>query len=306
MIATTRTNLTKWRPWRKIEGDEDTEKAAPGHRAGSRADAACRTPAQAVGRKEQVARIRSAPVNSASVTDHPLPHLSTLSTLLLALAGAAGYVDAVGFLAFEHVFVANMTGNSVLLGIAAVEGHTDATLRSLLALAGFMVGATIGTTITDTRKAAGLWPAPVTAAIAIESVVLVTVAVAWAAVPHGTGALGGFVLGTAIAMGLQSAAARKLAVAGVSTVVLTSTLTSLVARAVAHIHHRKWSDPTPKDPTKGPGILFGVWFAYVIGAGLGAWLARVHPRLVIAVPAALVLLVMFVAQHTFHRGEARE
>ena len=237
----------------------------------------------------------------------PSHHFSILSVLLLALAGAAGYVDAVGFLVFDHIFVANMTGNSVLLGIAAVEGQTDATVRSVLALAGFIVGATLGTTLTDTRQHAGLWPSLVTAAIAIESVVLVAVAAAWVLLPHGTeAALGTFIVGTAIAMGLQSAAARKLAVPGVSTVVLTSTLTSLVARAVAHVRHRKWADPTPQDPTRGTAILFGVWGAYVVGAGLGAWVTRVNLPLVIVPPAVLVSLIALAALRTFHRVEENE
>jgi uncharacterized membrane protein YoaK (UPF0700 family) len=225
-----------------------------------------------------------------------------LGLLLLALAGAAGYVDAVGYLAFEHVFVANMTGNSVLLGIAAVEGHTDATLRSVLALLGFLAGAAVGTTLTDAQPAAGPWPAMVTIALTIESIVLIAVAVAWATLPHATGSiLRTFVVGTAFAMGLQSAAARKLAVPGVSTVVLTSTLTSLVARAVAHVRHRACAEPTTKDPARGPAILFGVWGAYVGGAGLGTWMTHVGLPFVIAPPAALVSLVALGALSTFHR-----
>jgi uncharacterized membrane protein YoaK (UPF0700 family) len=230
-----------------------------------------------------------------------------LSILLLVLAGVAGYVDAVGYLAFERIFVANMTGNSVLLGIAAVEGHTDATLRSVLALAGFIIGATIGTTLTDARQAEGLWPSLVTATVAIESVVLVAVAIAWAVLPHGSEAtLGTFVVGTAIAMGLQSAAARKLAVPGVSTVVLTSTLTSFVARAVTHVRHRRWTDPAPPDPTRGPAILLGVWGAYVVGAGLGTWVTHVNLPFVIVPPAALVSVVALAALRTFHRIEENE
>jgi Protein of unknown function (DUF1275) len=36
---------------------------------------------------------------------------------LLGLTGVTGLVDAVSFLALGHVFTANMTGNSVFLGI---------------------------------------------------------------------------------------------------------------------------------------------------------------------------------------------
>lgn len=256
----------------------------------------------------EVGMTRCAPVISPTVTAASPPHhLRLLSALLLSLAGAAGYVDAVGYLAFDHIFVANMTGNSVLLGIAAVEGHTDATLRSVLALLGFLVGATLGTTLTDARKAEGLWPALVTAALAIEGAVLVAIAVAWGWLPHGNEAtLRTLVFGTGVAMGLQSAAARKLAVPGVSTVVLTSTLTSFVARVGAHVRHRKWTDPTPRDPTQGPGILFGVWGAYVVGAGLGAWVTHVSLSLAMVLPAALVSFVTLAALRAFHGTEDNE
>ena len=41
----------------------------------------------------------------------------TKTSLLLTLAFAAGYVDALGYLGLGGVFTANMTGNTVLLGI---------------------------------------------------------------------------------------------------------------------------------------------------------------------------------------------
>jgi uncharacterized membrane protein YoaK (UPF0700 family) len=177
----------------------------------------------------------------------------------------------------------------------------------VLALTGFIVGATLGTTLTDADQAAAPWPALVTIALALEGVVLVVVAIAWAALPPRTEvALGAFIVGTAIAMGLQSAAARKLAVPGVSTVVLTSTLTSLVARTVAHIRHRRWADPKPQDWTKGPAILFGVWGAYVIGAGLGTWLTHLNLPLAIVPPAALVSLVALTAWRACQRVEGNK
>jgi uncharacterized membrane protein YoaK (UPF0700 family) len=40
---------------------------------------------------------------------------------VLLLTGAAGYVDAVSYLLLGRVFTANMTGNTVLLGLAIVR-----------------------------------------------------------------------------------------------------------------------------------------------------------------------------------------
>jgi uncharacterized membrane protein YoaK (UPF0700 family) len=57
--------------------------------------------------------------------------------LLLALAFAAGYIDALSYLGLSRVFTANMTGNTVLLGIVLADFDGVAIARSSLALAGF-------------------------------------------------------------------------------------------------------------------------------------------------------------------------
>jgi len=45
------------------------------------------------------------------------------NVLLLLLACVAGSVDAVSYVGLGHVFTANMTGNTVLLGLAL--GHAE-------------------------------------------------------------------------------------------------------------------------------------------------------------------------------------
>jgi hypothetical protein len=51
--------------------------------------------------------------------------------VLFGLAAVTGVVDAVCYLAFGHVFTANMTGNVVLLGfaVAGVESFVRQSLR---------------------------------------------------------------------------------------------------------------------------------------------------------------------------------
>ncbi|MGN6697263.1 MAG: YoaK family protein, partial [Thermomicrobiales bacterium] len=61
-------------------------------------------------------------------------------TLLLLLAGAAGSLDAISYLGLGHVFTANMTGNTVLLGVALAQRDMPAALRNAVALVGFGVG----------------------------------------------------------------------------------------------------------------------------------------------------------------------
>src|SRR3954447_17268108 len=136
------------------------------------------------------------------------PTLFTLEAMLLVLTWAAGAVDAVSYLGLGHVFTAMMTGNTVLLGLALAQGELLAAVRSILALLGFALGVTIAAVIVERDETDAEWPACVTAALALEAVILAVFAAAW----HFTDpALGGHsvqllivLLGTA--MGMQAAA----------------------------------------------------------------------------------------------------
>ena len=79
-----------------------------------------------------------------------------LPGLLLILTVVTGAVDAVSILRLGRVFVANMTGNVVVAGFAAVGVPGFALGPSLVALAGFLVGAAVGAT-TATARDHGDW-----------------------------------------------------------------------------------------------------------------------------------------------------
>jgi len=155
--------------------------------------------------------------------------------LLLALTWAAGYVDAIGYLALGGVFTANMTGNTVLLGLHVSQEQGAAVLRSLVALGGFGAGLLIGALIVERGRGAGPWPPAVNQALALEVVILGVFAIGW----HRTGAvravaeLQGLIALLAAAMGIQSAAVRRLDVPGIATTYMTGTLTSAVTGLVA-------------------------------------------------------------------------
>src|SRR5216684_3822152 len=64
--------------------------------------------------------------------------------LLYLFTAVTGLVDAVSYIGLGHIFTANMTGNIVLLGFAFAGVPGLSALRSLTALAAFLVGAVIG------------------------------------------------------------------------------------------------------------------------------------------------------------------
>ena len=99
--------------------------------------------------------------------------------LLLLLACAAGAIDAISYLGLGRVFTANMTGNTVLLGLALVQADHQEALRASLALVGFLGGGALGAWVVEKGSAAGLWPRTVTVALALEWGFLVVFAVGW-------------------------------------------------------------------------------------------------------------------------------
>jgi uncharacterized membrane protein YoaK (UPF0700 family) len=156
------------------------------------------------------------------------PH-GPLPPLLLALTVVTGLVDAFSYLVLGKVFVANMTGNVVLLGFALAGASGFSIPASLAALAGFSLGALVGGRV-GTRLGAHRGRL-LAVAVAVEAV-LVGTAVGVAATADDPGAgVARYVLVVllGLAMGTQSAAARKLAVPDMTTTVLTATITGVFA-----------------------------------------------------------------------------
>lgn len=159
-----------------------------------------------------------------------------LPGLLLVLTATTGLVDAVSILALGRVFVANMTGNVAFLGFAAAGAPGFSLSASLSALAGFLLGALAGGHLATThaahrgkllRDTVGLELALLLSALAVMAI--------------GPGLDSGVIRGvvaalTAVAMGAQTAAARRLAVPDLTTTVLTMTLTGIAAEARSGIH----------------------------------------------------------------------
>src|SRR5215212_658806 len=99
--------------------------------------------------------------------------------MLVMLSLAAGCVDAVGYLGLGHIFVANMTGNTVLLGLALGQAQGQAALRAVVALVVFTVGVAAGSMIVGSDREEATSPSAVTAALAVELAILDALAPGW-------------------------------------------------------------------------------------------------------------------------------
>jgi len=152
-----------------------------------------------------------------------------LPSLLVVMTVVTGLVDAFSYLVLGHVFVANMTGNVVFLGFALAGAPGFSITASFAAIAAFVLGAGLGGRL----YAKGRWHRGTLLyrASFIQAVFLLAGMIL--ALQVTSPANGGYrytligVMG--IAMGVQNATARKLAVPDLTTTVLTLTITGMVA-----------------------------------------------------------------------------
>jgi uncharacterized membrane protein YoaK (UPF0700 family) len=211
-----------------------------------------------------------------------------LPPLLLALTVVTGLVDAFSYLVLGHVFVANMTGNVVFLGFALVGAPGFSIGASAVALVAFgcgaLAGGRIGVRLGEHRGH------HITAAVSVQAF-LVAVSVVLAAVhgqPVPTGLRYPLIVVLALAMGVQNATARKLAVPDLTTTVLTLTITGIAA------------DSTIGGKSASAGRRFISVVAMFVGALVGAVFV-VHGTIVAPLVIALGLLV-FVVGTGLRRG----
>lgn len=159
--------------------------------------------------------------------DGPLPVFLILFTLV------TGMVDALSFLRLGEVFVANMTGNIVMLGfdIGGMKGISA--LTHITALAAFVIGAAAGGKLASNF---GAHRARLVALLAAGKILLGGGAVAVALlVPQAEATWFRYALIVllSLSMGLQNATIRRLGMPDLTTTVLTGTITSLSTDFVA-------------------------------------------------------------------------
>jgi uncharacterized membrane protein YoaK (UPF0700 family) len=201
--------------------------------------------------------------------------------LALALAGVAGFVDAVGFLTLRHLFVAHMTGNASKLGVALARGRLGDALPLVLAPLLYVAGIAAGTVLVD-HRARGL-------ALAAQAVLVAGYMGYGSTVIHGEagpghGRIAFYVLEVlaVLAFGLQTAALTEVSGTTARTTYVSGPLTNLTVTAV----HRLTGRPAQQFSLR---LLVGVWLAYVVFATAGAFTLRELSVWCLAFPTAALL-----------------
>jgi uncharacterized membrane protein YoaK (UPF0700 family) len=228
-------------------------------------------------------------VRSANDNPPPAP-ADTPWRLLVLTAWAAGAVDGLSYTGLGHVLTANMTGNTVLLGLALGQVEGLASLRSIIALVGFAVGACIAGLMVEPPQAPAELRRALRSAFTLEGIILLAVALLWLRAQGAPGAHAVYLLIalSAFAMGIQSAAMRRSGSSGIVTTYITGTITALCVGLVMRLRHAALPQPDA-----GPSSHRVRWHAAVVVTyGLGALATgaiQTHAPLWTAFPPALAL-----------------
>ena len=160
----------------------------------------------------------------SEITGPPRPLVVTLATLTVI----GGFLDAVSYLGLGHVFTANMTGNVVLVGFAAAGAPGFSAPANLCALACFVGGAAAGGRL---DRLVGSHQTTLVVEMTLEAIFIGVGAIISASVATIGAGWARYVIVAVLsfAMGMRNVSVRRMGVEGMTTTVLTSTLTGLVS-----------------------------------------------------------------------------
>jgi uncharacterized membrane protein YoaK (UPF0700 family) len=209
--------------------------------------------------------------------------------LVVILTLTSGAVDAATFLRLGHVFSSVVTGNLVLLGVAAGQRAGALAVSGGLALAGYAVGVLLGGVLAGAAKRdQPVWPAAVTVALGTELALVASLAAGWLLTgghPSAGSRLILLALAT-VAMGLQTASVRRLG--QMSSTYLTGTMAGLVTALAVR--------QRPEDWQRSTGTLLAIVCGALLGALTVTWFPDWLPVVIITPLAAVTAFSVRIAK----------
>lgn len=199
---------------------------------------------------------------------------------ILLLSWISGCLDALSYLSLGRVFVANMTGNTVLFGLAIAHADWPTMLHSLVVLISFGLGAILGTLLVANHRPErpGSWAPQVTRAFFIEGCLLLIFALIWPLAAHVSQEnplIYGLIVVSGLAIGQQSAIVVSLDIPAISTTYITGTITVLM-KTLAQVLLSYRQGPSERAHTLStqvkrlrPERLAAVWVTYIMAAVIG-------------------------------------
>lgn len=211
--------------------------------------------------------------------------------MLYLLAASAGSADGWSYFGLGHAFVANMTGNTVLLGMAVFQPHGNL-LHPFLSLACYAAGVMMASFLTRRSSEGAVWSKAVSWTLLVEGL-LIGAAAGWMMVRRGWDVNLDLLLAVvALAIGLQSGAMLQLKIPGVVTTYITGTWTTLMRGVVRFAARRRREVPAEKVRLEERLLMqAGILAVYFLSAVLTGWVFLHVPEVVGALSAGPVLVV---------------
>jgi uncharacterized membrane protein YoaK (UPF0700 family) len=213
--------------------------------------------------------------------------------LLFFLAITSGSADGWSYLRLGHAFVANMTGNTVLLGVA-LFGQYHEVFHRLIALVFYVIGVAIGTYVTRNVEHDAVWSKSITRTLFLEGIILLASEVLWIWARGMPSPLIKFVLLScvAVSIGLQSGSLLPLRLPGVITTYISGTWTTLVSGVVliSSEQQRMHGDKTEPEERIAVQIIFLI--IYFVSAVVTGYAAHYRPILIGIISLVPVVIVV--------------
>jgi uncharacterized membrane protein YoaK (UPF0700 family) len=231
----------------------------------------------------------------------------------LSLTAVGGYVDAVGYIALFQIFTANMSGNSIHVGMGASKLNFIELLRPLCAIVSYVIGLIITRVAVGTAARSGLQRIA-SLTLGAEAILLFLFSQARPTLHLGQivdlQSPGYFALVAllAFAMGIQAATLTHIGALTIYTTFVTGTLAKF---SEAFTRSLFWSYDQFSDGTSMSDIvryapqqrdvrdaasLVSVWICYVVGAALGTIAKQKWEFRCLYAPIVLLLSLILVDQ----------
>lgn len=234
-------------------------------------------------------------------------------TIALALTVVGGFVDAIGYIALFEVFTANMSGNSVHVGMYLARQDWPNLLRPLCSIAAYVIGMTLTRIAIEVAGRKGIRRIA-SFLLAVETVLLICFARATPAMHLGqivdlySPAYFTLVALLAFAMGVQTATLTHIGALTIYTTFVTGTLTKLTEsftralfwaydklRELGRLSQVVRLAPRQRDVREGT-MLASTWTCYLVGATLGTLMKQRWELRALYLPVVVLLLFIVVDQ----------
>ncbi len=212
--------------------------------------------------------------------------------LLLFLAVTSGSADGWSYLGLGHAFVANMTGNTVLLGIS-LFGEKHDVLHPLISLVFYAVGVAIGSFLTRKVTRGSLWSKAISATLLLEAFLLIAAEALWITIKGAPDPLLKCLLLGCVAtgIGLQSGALLPLRLPGIITTYITGTWTTFVSGLVLMGAGQEQVRQNEKSFEERLLIQLAFLTVYFLAAVATGWTFRYAPVMTGGIASIPILLV---------------